>query len=180
MRFIARLSVVLLLPAVAGCGSAGPTSGSDRAGARTSNDAPFRYAQCIRSHGVPSFPDPVVTSSPGQTSVRQMVPASAGLSPKFEAAQKACRGILPTPGARSDHQGPGAAILLAFAKCLRSHGISTFPDPGPQGQITRQMLATAGVNLRTPVFLDAARACIGVTHGAITPADIRAAISGPH
>jgi hypothetical protein len=108
------------------------------------------------------------------------VPASLGSAPKFKSAEKACGGIISGPNARPDHQGPPAAVLLAFARCLRVHGMSDFPDPDPQGRLTSQMLSAAGVNLHTPVFLDAAKACIGVTHGAITPADIRAAVTGPH
>jgi hypothetical protein len=46
----------------------------------------LRYAQCVRSHGVPGFPDP---GSDG----RIPDPASVGIdqgSPKFEAANQAC------------------------------------------------------------------------------------------
>jgi len=46
----------------------------------------LRYAQCVRSHGVPSFPDP---GSDG----RIPDPASVGIdqgSPKFQAANRAC------------------------------------------------------------------------------------------
>ena len=52
-----------------------------------------KFAQCMRSHGVPSFPDPALSG--------QSTPASgqgAGLnpsSPRFQAAVRACRHVLP-------------------------------------------------------------------------------------
>jgi hypothetical protein len=63
---------------------------------------------------------------------------------------------------------------------LRSHGISDFPDPNVQGQLTLQMIRAAGVDLHAPSLLSAAKACVGVTHGAITIAAVVRAINGPH
>lgn len=180
MRVIVGLTLILLVPAVAGCGTNAPTRSAGGAAANTPGAAAFRYARCMRSHGVGEFPDPQVTSSPGETSIRQVAPASLASSPHWKSAQEACRGLMPGPGSVADHPGPGGRVLLAFARCLRAHGMSDFPDPDPEGRITHQMLSAAGVNLRTPVFLSAAKACIGVTHGAITPAEIGAAIRGPH
>lgn len=175
MRLIAGLALVPLIPALVGCGAQAPNPAASRSVAGTSNDAPFAYARCIRGHGVPSFPDPQVATTPGSTSVRQMVPASVAASPKFKTAQRACRGLMPGPGARPGGHGPGGAVLLAFARCLRGHGLSGFPDPNRDGRITSQMISAAGIDLHTPIFMSAARACVGVTHGAITPADVAAA-----
>jgi hypothetical protein len=181
MKLSAGLALVLLIPAVAGCGSQPPTGSASGATASASNDAPFQYARCIRAHGVPSFPDPLITTTPGSTSVRQMAPASVANAPKFKTAEKACQSLEPGPNSgSSDHHGPSGAVLLAFTRCLRSHGLSGFPDPDRNGRISPQMISAAGINLRGPAFLSAARACIGVTHGAITAADVLAAAKGPH
>jgi hypothetical protein len=163
---------------VAGCGS----SPSHPAGANSSLAAQaFAYARCIRAHGFPAFPDPHVSASPGSTKVAQEVPPSAGLSPKFPAAQQACRAIMPGPQNRgSNDQGPRKQTLLAFAHCLRSHGVHDFPDPTGQGQLTLQMVSAAGVDVHAPSFFAAAKACVGVTHGEITLADVARAINGPH
>jgi hypothetical protein len=135
----------------------------------------------MRSHGVTSFPDPHVTTSPGHVAISQVAaPVSAAQAPVFKAAQHACRGILQAINAAAEDQGPGAAVLLPFARCLRAHGLADFPDPDRNGRITQAMLTAAGVDLHSPVFLSAARACIGVTHGAITAAEVRAAVNGPH
>jgi hypothetical protein len=135
----------------------------------------------MRSHGVSDFPDPHITTSGGITRISQIAPASMVSLRNFRPAQKACGRIMPGPGNvnTTDH-GPSRAILLAFARCLRSHRLADFPDPDRDGRITPEMISAAGVDLHSPVFLSAAKACIGITHGAITPADIHAAINGPH
>ena len=53
----------------------------------------LRYAECIRAHGIPSFPDP--------TSQGLRISPSSGInlnSPQFLAAQKSCRSQSPTLG----------------------------------------------------------------------------------
>jgi hypothetical protein len=66
-------------------GHPGPVSASQRAAA-------LKFSQCMRSHGVPSFPDPTFSANGG---VRLALKAGNGLdprSPAFQAAQKACGG----------------------------------------------------------------------------------------
>jgi hypothetical protein len=177
-----KATLVLLLGAAAvpvtGCGSS-PSPAAAQSSKGQAAQA-FAYARCIRQHGIPDFPDPRVDTSPGSTRISQGVPASAGLSPNFPAAQKACRAIMPAPhnGGPSD-QGPRKQVLLAFAHCLRAHGVNSFPDPNAQGQLTTQMIAAAGVDIHAPGLLTAAKACVAVTHGAITMAQVEAAINHP-
>ena len=141
----------------------------------------FAYARCIRAHGVPAFPDPQVVTTSGSVGIRQGVPAAAGLSPAFTAAQKACRSILPAQQNGGDNdQGPHKQVLLVFARCLREHGVAGFPDPNAAGQLSQEMISAAGVDIHAPSFFNAAKACVGVTHGAITMAQVQAAISGHH
>jgi hypothetical protein len=70
------------------------------------------------------------------------------------------------------------AALLAFARCLRSHGFPSFPDPTSSGQVTNQMLASAGINLNQPAMLQVADACVSVTHGLITKAAVARFVAG--
>jgi hypothetical protein len=180
-RHTIRLAVLTAaaLPLTAGCG--GSPSHASAQKAKGPAAQAFAYARCIRAHGVPAFPDPQVVTTPGSTGIRQAVPAGAGLSPKFPAAQKACRGILPPAGSgSSDQGGPGKQTLLAFARCLRAHGLTDFPDPNARGQLTSGMIRAAGVDVHGPGFLKAGRACVGVTHGAITLAQVAAAATGGH
>ena len=167
------------LPLLTACGgSPSPPQGQS---AKSPAQQAFAYAQCIRAHGVPAFPDPQVTTTPGSVGIRQAVPAGVGTSPAFTAAQKACRGVMPAPGkGGSNDQGPKKQVLLAFAHCLRTHGVTDFPDPAANGQLSREMISAAGVDIHSRSFFNAARACVGVTHGAITMAQVAAAISGHH
>jgi hypothetical protein len=183
---ISRTLILRALPAVvltavaAGCGSVHPTTSTTGGLAAKGPAAPaFAYATCMRDHGLTGFPDPQVSTSGGATSVKQMLPASLAASPRFKSAQKACQGILPGPGSRSS-DGPSGKVLLAFARCLRGHGLSGFPDPNRDGRITQQMISAAGISPQSIAFQRAATACIGVTHGAITAAQVRAAGSGQH
>jgi hypothetical protein len=56
--------------------------------------------------------------------------------------------------------GPGQERMLAFARCMRSHGVPSFPDPtfSASGAMRR---AQAGVNLDSPAFDQAKAACGG-------------------
>jgi hypothetical protein len=49
----------------------------------------LKYARCIRSHGVPNFPDPKLHAGGG------IEMGEATNSPQFKTAQKACRHLLP-------------------------------------------------------------------------------------
>jgi hypothetical protein len=167
----------------AGCGSSSrpSASGGGGGGQQSGVQAAHRYATCMRKHGVTNFPDPVISISGNSVAVKIAVPASVGQSPAFRTAQQACEHILPgpqneSPAERRQH----TQDLLAFARCLRDHGLPNFPDPNAQGQLTLGMISAAGIDLHQPGVLTAAKACIGVTHGAITMANVEQAINGPH
>jgi hypothetical protein len=171
-----------LVGLAAGCGSKGPSGTATQAGqSGAPNDvaAAYLYARCMRSHGVPNFPDPHVSSSPGHAAVAFAVNPSETGSPHFQRAQKACQRILPAPGNSSPgEQRAHKQVLLAFARCLRANGIHDFPDPDSQGQLPLPKVIAAGVDIHSQAFLDAAKACVGVTHGAITMQEIEAGVNG--
>ena len=175
----------------AGCGGSSPTTTTSGGPSGTGGGQPpanfisdaYKYSACMRDHGVSNFPDPQVSQSNGGTKVAIQVPAAAGTSPQFSAAQKACRGILPAPSnsdlaAQAKQQQVRKQDLLAFAHCLRSHGISGFPDPTTQGQLTLQMVQAAGVDLTAPQVRTAALACVPASNGGITRAAVEQATSG--
>jgi hypothetical protein len=108
--------------ALAACG--GSTGKSNNGGVRAS--AAIKFSECMRTHGVPNFPDP----SPGggvQLSAGSGVNPS---SPSFQGAQKACGSLLPGggPGPSGDSETRKLA-MLHLAQCMRSHGFTSFPDP---------------------------------------------------
>src|SRR5271154_4133185 len=92
----AAITGVALL--AAGCGGGSPTTTTNSASGGAPKDiasAAYHYAACMRNHGVSNFPDPQVSTSGGDTKVAMVVPSSIGSSPKFDAAQTACKSILP-------------------------------------------------------------------------------------
>jgi hypothetical protein len=107
---------------LAACGSAGPS------GATTAADQGrlVKFASCMRASGVPNFPDPGVG---GGLLIRPGSGVNPG-SPAFQAAQKRCARFAP-----ARFRGPGTPTSaqvrkgLAFARCLRAHGLTNFPDP---------------------------------------------------
>jgi hypothetical protein len=184
--FLVFLGAALLL---AGCGSAnngGASTGVKSPSSQNFVADAYRYSACMRGHGVPSFPDPhVVANSPGKQAIGiHPLPQSITGSSQFKAALQACKGIMPGPENGSAKQSTEeghvrAQDALAFAQCLRSHGVPGFPDPTAQGHLSLKTIHAAGVDLQAPSFLTAARSCVGVTHGAITLAQVEQAIHHP-
>ena len=131
----------------------------------------------MHSHGGPNFPDP---SSSGEIPEDEIAPL-VGTS-QFLAAQTACQDVMPAKGLGP--QEPAAptqtrfADALAFARCMRARGFTSFPDPTKQGQLTPQMVAAAGIDLHRRDLLTAGLACVPVTHGLLTPAAIERAVNG--
>jgi hypothetical protein len=133
-----------------------------------------RFAQCMRSHGVP-IPDPT-------TAPHAFKSAFNAQTPGFQSAYTACGHLLPAGGS-PPNQNPVRSraqivSLLAFARCLRSHGLASFPDPTSSGELSHEMLAQAGINLHQPGFLQAADACTSVTHGVITKGVVAHFVAG--
>jgi hypothetical protein len=129
----ALLAIVLLAPACAG-GSNGPGVAGQGASSTPSaspsgdpRDAELAYSKCMREHGIADFPDP----QPGGGLAIKVQPGG-DLDPdnlQFKAADEACKSLLPQPS--KEEQEQEFADMLAFAKCMREHGITDFPDPKP-------------------------------------------------
>ncbi len=152
--------------ALAACSGGSPTSdptttttastgGSSSSGASNSvTQQALKYAQCMRSHGVTDYADP----SPGKA---QSIGGS-GLdtnSPTYQAAAGACQKYQPTAG-NSTGQGPTPAAQTAqlkFAECMRSHGVTNFPEGNTSGG--QQSLSQYGIDTNSPTFLKANQAC---------------------
>jgi hypothetical protein len=165
--------------AIAGCGS-NSSSGSSSGGPPTQahiqqeQQDVVRFAVCMRSHGVPNLPDPA-------TDPHEFKNAFNTQSPAFKSAEAACQHLVPGGGQHTDSAAQvqtHTAALLAFARCLRTHGFPTFPDPTSSGQVTHEMVASAGINLQQPAVLQAADACVSVTHGVITRAIVARFVAG--
>jgi hypothetical protein len=121
----------------------------------------------MRSHGVPSFPDP---SGRGI----QIGPGSGidPSSPAFKAAESACRKLLPGGGPGNQHPtAQQIGMARQISECMRQHGVTGFPDPiltPPSSPAGYSLIVDLGgvvlavpstINPSSPIFVRAGEAC---------------------
>jgi len=171
----AAAAISLLATGCGGGGSSGVASvASSTAAATTTQNGLLAFSRCMRSNGVPNFPDPqhFVGGNPKLT-IHQLAPSQVAL--------RACSHLLPTTGGSASEETAQQrrtrlADGLSFARCMRSHGVSRFPDPTAQGQLTVEMVRAQGIDVRSPEVLRVVQACLPASHGALTPAKVREAL----
>jgi hypothetical protein len=135
------------------CGSSGAKVAQVGTGSGTNaRPDPETFSACMRSQGVPNFPD---ANTEGSTQ-------AAGIdetSPAFRRAYHSCRGL--RRGGRLHEQSTPELQrqLLAFAKCMRAHGVHTFPDPIVHSNGRVEFGVPQDPN--SPIFIAAANACRG-------------------
>ena len=133
------LTLLLVAPlgtAACGSGSHSPnvahlgSTASTATSSATSGTSLEKFATCMRSHGVPQFPDPINNG----TSLRLRV-GPGGVdpqSPQYQSALAACSALAPNGvGGELAHTITPAEQLdyLKAAACVRAHGVADFPDP---------------------------------------------------
>jgi hypothetical protein len=154
----------LALPA-AGCGGSagshvaqlGTTAAASTSvqAAAAQGSGPLAFSRCMRSHGVPEFPDPNSSGGIPKESLEQLGVSSA----RFQSAQVACRQLLLNGGRPPDQaeQQQVEANALKFSQCVRRHGVRNFPDPDRTGRIPDP--ASVGIDQGSPRFQAANQAC---------------------
>ncbi len=150
---------VALLAACSGTPSPAGSGGSPAAGGSAGSASAVAYSACMRSHGVPNYPDPDSSGQLPKTDA-QILGASTS---QYRVAQQACQDLLPTGGSlqQQEHQcmqnsDCAPALVqqmmtadLKLARCMRSHGVPNFPDPtsggssGPVFNITKAGISDA-------------------------------------
>lgn len=131
------------------------------------------FSQCMRSHGVPNFPDPQHFAG---GNVKLTI---HNLSPS-QSAMTACGHLLPTNGGSQEtarQRQTQLADELSFARCMRSHGVTNFPDPTAQGELTVAMVEAQGIDVRSTAVLRVVRECLPASHGGLTMAKVREALN---
>jgi hypothetical protein len=171
----------------AGCGGGGGSPGVANNASTTTTatgasagplpSALLAFSQCMRSNGVPGFPDPQRFAG-GNV---KLTIHGFGTSPAVQSALNACHQLLPSgPGQTlesAQQQRTKLAAELSFAKCMRSHGVARFPDPTAQGELPVEMVQAQGIDVHSPTFLHVVQACLPASHGWLTAAKVREAIN---
>ena len=172
----------------AGCGGGGGSPGvantvsSTTTAAATTGTSPapsalLAFSQCMRSNGVPSFPDPQHLAG-GNV---KLTIHGFGTNPAVQTALNACHQLLPSGPAGTQQtaaqQRSQLAAELSFAKCMRSHGVARFPDPTAQGQLPVSAVQAQGIDVHSPAVLHVVQVCLPASHGWLTAAKVREAIN---
>jgi hypothetical protein len=152
---IARTAGALIVAAgltlgAAACGGSsshvaqlGTSTTNGRSSASASSRSAVAYSACMRSHGVPRYPDPTSDGELPKVGLQQLGVSSS----QFQSAQAACKGLYPTGGSLQQQEArcgrnddcPQALVQQwlnadrKLARCMRSHGVPDFPDPASGG-----------------------------------------------
>lgn len=134
------IAAALVLLAACGASPSSPSSTTAAGGAAVS------YAHCMRSHGLPGYPDPGSSGTLPKTSARLLGVSTA----VYTAAQSACQDLLPAAGTSLTSSSLQQCYLAGicpqdlvrqalsagrvFAQCMRAHGVLYWPDPTVDAQ----------------------------------------------
>ena len=141
-------------------GSTTTTTAGHSAGGNTHATGLLAYSSCMRSHGVPNFPDP--TSSGGIPKQAVISAQSAVSKSQLTEADNHCAHLLPAGGLSGQ---PSQTITvqdqqyyLNAVACMRAHGITNFPDPVFSGGGV-SFTEPPGIDTNSPQFIQANQTC---------------------
>ena len=162
------LALLLVVPLTAtACGSGSTSPNVANLGSATSTVTSYatsgtsleKLAACMRSHGVPQFPDPI---NNGTTLHLQVGPG--GVDPEsaqYQSALAACSSLAPGGllGALAHTITPAQQLdYLKAAACVRAHGVADFPDPTiTDGHV--KFVPPPGLNINSPQVQAAIATC---------------------
>ncbi len=156
------VAAVTCVLAIAACGSSTKPAARSASSAYSSQ---ITFSRCMRSHGVPNFPDPSPpgASLTGNTFGAFALPPGLNLqAPAAQSALKGCRKTLPGGGGgRGGISESTKLSLLKHAQCMRAHGVPNYPDPTIPSHGPIESGPPPGINTDSPVFQRAATACGG-------------------
>ena len=167
---------------VAACGGTGPSNNATASNAAVRKNSALKISECMRSHGVPQFPDlganggiEIQASPNGGNASISVNGHSVNVSgPAFQKAMQECRKFGPkAPPVSAAQLANIKQGALKMAECMRSHGVPGFPDPkvtsGPGGHGIAVQIGgppgsgstPGGFNPRSPAFQHAQKVCGG-------------------
>lgn len=142
VAIIATAAIALL---TGGCGSSSAdhvaqlgsttTNGTSppKPSAASAQGSALAFALCMRSHGVPGWPDPNSYGGFDKSKLTHQQLGAGGA--QVHAAQLACQHLLPASSAAQQQTQRIVVQALRFSGCMRNHGITNFPDPNSNGGI---------------------------------------------
>jgi len=138
--------------ALVACGASSTPRAITNAGGYASG---LTLSECMRAHGIRAFPDP-------DAGGRVVFPTALDRqAPAFRSAEAACaKGQSPAGGSGAGIPENQKLELVAAARCMRKHGVPTYPDPTFRGGFVELGGGPgAGVDHAAPAFREAARIC---------------------
>ena len=193
VRAVCRLAALVSLAALAaGCGGGSPGSHVAQLGSTTSTTQSstssdgssttpasggstnsvsatlqtLAYARCMRSHGVPTFPDPTSAGLPKA----QVVAARKANPSRFDSAESACSHLLPSGGGNGETPAEIAQDWnqdRRFAQCMRHDGIPNWPDPTDRSTTDSRpvfRITAVGLDGNSPQLRAKAQHCASSLH----------------
>jgi len=177
---ITAIAGVALL--AAGCG--GGSRSSATAGRPPRHGSGLAYSRCMRSHGVPDFPDPDSSGVLPKVSAQELGVSTSQL----QAGQRACQRLLPATGGSLQQQAQQCALAgdcpqavvqrmltsgRRFAVCMRRHGVPNWPDPtidtGAHRGVPFFDLSKEGIDDHSPQISPKMAECSRLTSGPSVP-----------
>ncbi len=120
----------------------------------------------MRANGVPSFPDSgaAIQSVQGSNGQTASINGVAVNSPAFHSALQKCEHYISSGASISAAQrAKFTQETLKVARCMRAHGIKSFPDSGTFN-------TSSALNPQAPAFKTASKKCgVGFATGASLP-----------
>ena len=147
-------------PALAACGASAPPGAATATNASTDASSHYatqlKFSQCMRSHGVPGFPDPPQPPVHDRPFSSTSPPTMNPLAPRSDPRSTMPKLVIGAPRTVSPHEAEADPV----GQCMRHHACR-FPDPTfpPGGGIIEGV--GPGVNSQSPAFEHALAECGG-------------------
>jgi hypothetical protein len=153
------VALAIILPVLAACGGSDDSSGGSGAAAGggaagQDSDQYVKFAQCMRQHGVPDWPDPIDGTKFRMPLGKDGRPVIDPNSPQFKTASQKCRPLAPPGWGGDSTRSPAEqAKALKYAQCMRQNGVPQYPDPQDGAP------NTGDIKPESPQFKAAAQKC---------------------
>jgi hypothetical protein len=132
---------------------------TNTAAASARQNGGLAFSRCMRSHGVSQFPDPDSSGAIPKVSLQQLGVSSS----QFQATQSACASLLRPTNTQVQQTLSG---MLDFARCMRSHGVRNWPDPGTDSDGQAVFDLRSRINPDTPQMDTKSGRCAHLLHPA--------------